>query len=81
MQLSVLNLQGNSLVGTLPQSWSNLTNVGHCHRGLENRTVCTCCLKLLLHVACNLAEAEHLPICQVSKAPSWIALNAELIES
>lgn len=30
MQLSYLVLQGNLLMGTLPQSWSTLPSVGHC---------------------------------------------------
>lgn len=30
LQLSGLDLGGNLLVGTLPESWSHLTNVSHC---------------------------------------------------
>lgn len=32
MQLSNLGLQGNLLMGTLPQSWNALTSVRHCHQ-------------------------------------------------
>ena len=30
LQLSVLDLRENLLVGTLPESWSHLTSVSHC---------------------------------------------------
>lgn len=41
MQLSEINLDGNSFVGTLPNSWSTLVNVGFCQYSLY----------LLAHVA------------------------------
>lgn len=31
LQLSVIGLSRNRLVGTLPEIWSSLTNVSHCH--------------------------------------------------
>ena len=37
LQLAYLYLGGNSLEGTLPESWSNLTNVSLCHNSLYLR--------------------------------------------
>ena len=34
LQLAYLYLDGNNLEGTLPESWSNLTNVSLCHNSL-----------------------------------------------
>lgn len=60
MQLSLLRLQGNKLVGPLPQSWSDLANVGH--RWFADS--CCCCYMILY----RLVHTKQLTVWHISKA-------------
>lgn len=71
MQLDTLDLHGNLLVGTLPQSWSTLTSVGHCNQRVhllpeDSESDAVVAAHAFLH---RLVRIEPLCVCHISKAP------------